>query len=370
MKGNGNEIKRYFGNHLKLLFCLTAFTVLFLLMSVPVFADERQRIESAPEVVYGKETTVEYDLEAGHLNLTYRTFIPPESYFEYYEIEMITNEPGDRFELYMDADHILGTPSPWSDCYEIDEFHKVYNLLGGHKYKIVLTPDNEMNAPRSFKLLIKKHEHKLTLTKKKKAEFEGGHEYASGEYDGYVKKICSVCDYEQTETEIPEVQYSAFFKKDVFTFSGKAIKPTVNLKDRTGEKIPRSSYTVQYKNCIYPGIGTASVILKGNYEGSGVFEYKILPKTRSITKLSRLKKGFRVSWNKHTKVTGYQIRYSTNKSFKKAKTVTVKGASKKTAAVKKLKANKRYYVQVRAYRNTSRGKVCSKWSKAKSVVTK
>ena len=63
-------------------------------------------------------------------------------------------------------------------------------------------------------------------------------------------------------------------------------------------------------------------------------------------------------------VTGYQIKYSTNKKLKKAKTVTTKSVKK---TLKKLK-KKTYYIQVRAYVVKSGNvKVTGNWSKIKKV---
>lgn len=68
--------------------------------------------------------------------------------------------------------------------------------------------------------------------------------------------------------------------------------------------------------------------------------------------------------------TGFQIRYSTTKSMKGAKTVTVKGAAKKTKTIKKLKAKKRYYVQVRSIATVNGKTYYSAWSGKKSKKTK
>ena len=54
----------------------------------------------------------------------------------------------------------------------------------------------------------------------------------------------------------------------------------------------------------------------------------------------------------------------------KAKTVTVKKNTATSKSVKKLKANKKYYVQVRTYAKAGNGTYYSDWSKAKSVKTR
>ena len=88
-----------------------------------------------------------------------------------------------------------------------------------------------------------------------------------------------------------------------------------------------------------------------------------------ITKARNIKKRkLSVKWKKVTGTKGYQIQYSTNKKFKKAKTKTTK---KTTLTIKKLKKKKVYYVRVRAYTIDSSGKkVPGKWSKVKKVKIK
>lgn len=61
-------------------------------------------------------------------------------------------------------------------------------------------------------------------------------------------------------------------------------------------------------------------------------------------------KKIKVTFKKVSKATGYQIVYSTNKSFKNAKKVKVK---KTSYTIKKLKKGKTYYVKVRAYRKVN-----------------
>lgn len=92
------------------------------------------------------------------------------------------------------------------------------------------------------------------------------------------------------------------------------------------------------------------------------------PKKPTISKLTKGKKQFKVSWKKISGVTGYQIQYSTSKKFTKktTKTVKVKGYKKTSATVKKLKSRKKYYVRMRTYK----GKAYSSWSKTKTVTTK
>ena len=91
----------------------------------------------------------------------------------------------------------------------------------------------------------------------------------------------------------------------------------------------------------------------------------------NVKKLVSKKNALVVYWNKIANASGYQIQVATDKKFKKNKktvTVTKQNAIKKT--VKKLKAKKKYFVRVRAYKIVDGKKSYGKWSKIKTVKTK
>ncbi len=93
------------------------------------------------------------------------------------------------------------------------------------------------------------------------------------------------------------------------------------------------------------------------------------PAKTSIKKITAGKKQLKISWKKKS-CTGYQIQLATNKKFtKNVKTVTVKGSSA-AKTVKKLKANKKYYVRVRTYKAFNGTNLYSAWSKVKTKSTK
>ena len=86
----------------------------------------------------------------------------------------------------------------------------------------------------------------------------------------------------------------------------------------------------------------------------------------SVKKVVRSKnnRNIKINIKKVKGVTGYQIKYSTNKKLKKAKTVTTKSVKK---TLKKLK-KKTYYIQVRAYVvKPGNVKITGDWSKIKKV---
>lgn len=145
------------------------------------------------------------------------------------------------------------------------------------------------------------------------------------------------------------------------------------------------TYTSSDKKVVTVGKKTGKVNIKGcgkaviTVKAAGNSNYKsgtkkiavvIAPKKQAITSLkSTSKNTVTVKWKKDSKADGYQIQYGTNRKFKGAKTVKAK-KSKTSVVLKKLKAKKRYYVRVRAYKSSSKGKVYGAYSKVKSVLVK
>lgn len=89
-------------------------------------------------------------------------------------------------------------------------------------------------------------------------------------------------------------------------------------------------------------------------------------KVRSL-KVKAGKKRLTVTWKTASGVDGYQLQASTKKNFKGAKKFTLR-AFKKKYVVKKLKARKKYYVRIRAYKsytgaNNKRQTVYGKWKR-------
>lgn len=94
------------------------------------------------------------------------------------------------------------------------------------------------------------------------------------------------------------------------------------------------------------------------------------PAGTSIKKIKAAKKKFTVTWKKQSGISGYQIQYGTKKSFKKAKTITIKKAKTTKKTIKKLKSKKKYYVRIRTYKTVLGKKYYSAWSKRKPVKVK
>lgn len=155
------------------------------------------------------------------------------------------------------------------------------------------------------------------------------------------------------------------------SYTGKTLKPssvTVKLGGKTLRK--NVDYTVSCKGGKKVGSYKVTIKGKGAYRGSKSATFKIVPKGTSLSKLKKARKGFTVIWKKQARETnGYQIRYSTSKSMKGAKTKTAEGRAKSSLKIAKLKGGKKYYVQVRTYKKAGGKTYYSSWSKAKTVRT-
>ncbi|HRL33147.1 MAG TPA: fibronectin type III domain-containing protein, partial [Anaerostipes hadrus] len=77
-----------------------------------------------------------------------------------------------------------------------------------------------------------------------------------------------------------------------------------------------------------------------------------------------------VTWKKDKNVSGYQIKIATKKNFKGAKTYTVKSYKTYKKVIKKLKAKKKYFVKVRAYKTVGKSKVYGAYSAVRSCKVK
>ncbi|MDR0596705.1 MAG: hypothetical protein LBG50_04115 [Clostridiales Family XIII bacterium] len=93
----------------------------------------------------------------------------------------------------------------------------------------------------------------------------------------------------------------------------------------------------------------------------------------SAPKLSKVKAGKKqaaATWKKLANAQGYQLVYSTSKSFKGKKTLSVKNAAAVKQTVKGLKGGKKYYFKLRGYAKIGGKTVYSKWSGALSAKIK
>lgn len=91
-------------------------------------------------------------------------------------------------------------------------------------------------------------------------------------------------------------------------------------------------------------------------------------KVKSVVRTKTNKK-MKITIKKQSGVNGFQVKYSTSKKFK-AKVTKKVFVLKRTKMIKGLKANKKYYVRVRAYTLSGGKKIYGKWSKITTVKVK
>ena len=159
---------------------------------------------------------------------------------------------------------------------------------------------------------------------------------------------------------------------DNATYTGKSLKTKIWLWYGEYNLVNESDYSAKYYNNKNVGKATALLSGKGDFEGSVKLSFKILPKGTTFTTVTSGKKKMTVKWKKQTiQTSGYQMRYSTSKKFKSnVKMILVKNKNASKKVIKKLKAKKKYYVQIRTYKNVGKEKYYSKWSKVKKVKIK
>lgn len=98
-------------------------------------------------------------------------------------------------------------------------------------------------------------------------------------------------------------------------------------------------------------------------------EKVVAPKKTVVKKVKALgKKKIKITVKKSSEqVSGYEVILSTKKNFKNAKKITTK---KNVVTVKKLKAGKKYFVKVRAFKKVGNKKIYGNYSTVKKVIVK
>ena len=120
--------------------------------------------------------------------------------------------------------------------------------------------------------------------------------------------------------------------------------------------------------------GTATITITSaaskNYKSAKkTVTVTVNPSATSFTKCSNIKtRKLDLQWKKNSYATGYEVQYSTNKTFKsgvKTKAITKASTTKYTAT--SLAGKKTYYVRVRTYKTAGKKKLYSSWSAVKAV---
>lgn len=138
-----------------------------------------------------------------------------------------------------------------------------------------------------------------------------------------------------------KITKASFSKITAKTYSGKAITPSITITWASKKLKQNKDYTLTYKNNTNTGIAS-------------------LKSTKSKTASLSIKKS-------GGKVTGYKIIYSTDKNFKKAKTVTTSSLKN---TLKNLSSKKKLYVKVCAYKKVGKQTYYGNYSNISTVKVK
>lgn len=169
---------------------------------------------------------------------------------------------------------------------------------------------------------------------------------------------------------------SCELSETLYKYDGKEKTPGVHLSYSGIALKQNRDYTVSYLDNKKAGTATVVITGKGNFTGEKKVTFRIskdIKPRKTALKSLKAKSGRKIAvvWKKQTANTGgYQIRYATNKKFKSAKYVKVKGSKNTSETIRVGKSRTKYYVEVRTYVKVGKKTYYSSWSKAKTVRTK
>ena len=332
-----------------------------------------------------------------------------ESYFWYYvdgsdDVDKTTGywkDPADKTTL------------SWENGKEVDLLHAVSNnrenkdwknRLDEGTYKIILYGDAGYDYPIQTieNVKITGHEWELTKTESEptctdkgsgtytcklcgetKQDFIPalGHKLdgktiiskkATDKEDGEYAETCTVCHKHVVTGKIAKIA-SVKTSKSAYAYTGKTIKPIVEVIDADGKTIVENDHYLVTRAKSSKNIGYYTLIVKfqNEYDGTKKLTYTINPKKASLKSVKAGKKTLKASWKKDSKVSGYQVRYSAKKSMKSAKVKTIKSYKTTSYKFSKVKKGKKY-VQVRSYKTVKnisgkKVKLYGSWSSVKSA---
>ena len=277
-----------------------------------------------------------------------KTLILPSS------VTYIDNYAFDHFQGLINI-YYTGTEQEYQDLY--GSTNGKYMGMGNHYYLAPEMKNHYYNYDRN-------HEH----------EYEDWFVWREATIyaDGTLLRACIHCGYED-EAAIPMIKTIALAKKS-YQYTGKAIKPKVTVKDRTGKVLKNGvDYTVEYSNNTKIGKGKARVQFQGSYGGAKGLYYKITKKTNTMkVKTAKKTVKFNTVKKKSVKVAPITVKKAVGtKTFKKLsgdKKITVNKKNGKFTVKKGIKKGT-YKIKVKvSAKGNSTYKAASKTVTVKIVV--
>ena len=178
-------------------------------------------------------------------------------------------------------------------------------------------------------------------------------------------KFSSTSKYTNKTVSIASTQVTGLGNK---VWTGKKLVPSLGVTVAGTKLVKGTHYKVSCTNNV--NVGTAKITIKGKgkYTGSLTKSFKIIPRTTSVT-VSKGKKRFIARWKlRIPQTSGYQLQYSTNRSFKSFyKNITISNNLILSKNVINLKSKTNYYVRIRTYKVVGSKKYYSNWSKTVTV---
>ena len=164
-------------------------------------------------------------------------------------------------------------------------------------------------------------------------------------------------------------KHNVVLSASTYTFNGSVRTPAVGIYGLEKGLDFEVAYPEGRK---YVGTYDITVTGKGTFFGTKTAKFTIVPQSTKISSLKRSgSKKFKVKYKKIKKqISGYQIMYSKNKSFKSGnKTVNAKGYKSISKTVN-VGSKGTYYVKVRVYKTVNDVTYYSGWSAVKKVKVK
>ncbi|MCR5148319.1 MAG: WG repeat-containing protein [Eubacterium sp.] len=244
-------------------------------------------------------------------------------------------------------------------------YQKTYTYTGSVKKPTVTVKDGT-------KQLVLNKDYKVSYSNNKNAGTGVITISGIGAYTGTVKKTFTISPRNLSSAKVTGVVNR--------TYTGSKLTQTVSVTVGNSVLVEGTDYTVSYLNNLNVGAATVRISGKGNYTGSKDVTFKIIPKKTGIKTITTTNKGFKVTWTavktpmSETRVSGYQIQYSTSSTFASdnvLKTVAgTNGYLKDNTSITGLKSGKTYYVRIRTVTRINNVNYASSWSATKTVKVK
>jgi len=154
----------------------------------------------------------------------------------------------------------------------------------------------------------------------------------------------------------------------ILVYNGKKQTPKVTVKYK-GKKLKEGThYKLSYKNNKEYGKAIITVTGINQYKDTKTSRFRIAPKGVSIKSLySDFTMRFTASWSQNKRADGYRMEFSLYKDFREFRFKTVKDNTITSKTILGQLAGRKYYVRIRSFVFTDKGRVYSEYSDVETV---